>query len=94
MDPYTINMLLFNACGIVVYGILRLQHFLPWNPADVPGMSSDLAFNVAVACDQHQLAVVRAETAISHFSPDGGSHLAEFVSAATGLPLAWRSSGD
>jgi K+-transporting ATPase ATPase A chain len=100
---YTINMLLFNACGIaILYGILRLQHFLPWNPVDVPNMRSDLAFNVAVSfvTNTNWQSYV-PEMAISHFSQMVGLTWQNFVSAATGIAVGvafirglTRRSGD
>jgi potassium-transporting ATPase potassium-binding subunit len=84
---YTINMLLFNACGIVVlYGILRLQHVLPWNPVDVHGMSPDLAFNEAVSfvTNTNWQSYV-PETSASYFTQMAGFTWQNFVSAATGM---------
>ena len=47
---YTVAMLLFNAAGFVlVYAMLRLQHLLPLNPADMSAVAPDLAFNTAVS---------------------------------------------
>jgi K+-transporting ATPase ATPase A chain len=87
---YAINMLLFNGVGIaILYAILRLQHFLPWNPVDVPAMRSDLAFNEAVSfvTNTNWQSYV-PETAVSYFSQMAGFTWQNFVSAATGLSVA------
>ncbi len=87
---YTINMLLFNGFGIaILYGILRLQNFLPWNPVDVPGMRSDLAFGEAVSfvTNTNWQSYV-PETAASYFSQMAGFTWQNFASAATGLCVA------
>jgi K+-transporting ATPase ATPase A chain len=43
-------MLLFNAAGfLLLYALLRLQHLLPLNPADMSAVPADLAFNTAVS---------------------------------------------
>ncbi len=100
---YTINMLLFNLCGIViVYGILRLQHLHPWNPADAPDMSADLAFNTAVSFVSNtnwQSYVPETAPATSRRWP--AFTWQNFVSAGTGIALAialirglTRRSGD
>ena len=43
-------MLLFDAAGFsLVYGLQRLQHLLPFNPADKSAVAPDLSFNTAVS---------------------------------------------
>ncbi len=86
---YTINMLLFNFVGIVIlYGILRLQHFHLWNPVDVSAMSPDLAFNAAVSfvTNTNWQSYV-PETGASYFSQMAGFTWQNFVSAATGIAV-------
>ena len=47
---YALAMLLFNAAGFgLLYGILRMQGFLPFNPQGFGALSPDLAFNTAVS---------------------------------------------
>src|SRR5580692_9643787 len=47
---YAIALLLFNILGaFVVYGLMRLQAFLPFNPQRLPAVSGDTAFNTAVS---------------------------------------------
>ena len=47
---YATALVLFNFIGLVfVYLLQRLQGYLPGNPAGLPGVRSDLAFNTAVS---------------------------------------------
>ena len=47
---YTIALLVFNALGIlVVYGLQRLQGFLPLNPQGMSAVSPDSSFNTAIS---------------------------------------------
>ena len=47
---YAIAMLLFNVLGaIVIYGLQRLQLFLPLNPQRFAGVSPDSSFNTAIS---------------------------------------------
>ncbi len=87
---YTLDMLLFNFCGIIiVYIILRLQHFHPWNPLDAPGMRADLAFNTAVSfvTNTNWQSYV-PETAASYLSQMMAFTWQNFVSAGTGIAVA------
>jgi K+-transporting ATPase ATPase A chain len=87
---YTINMLLFNLFGILfVYGILRLQHLHPWNPASAPDMRPDLAFNTAVSfVTNTNWQSYMPETAASYFSQMAAFTWQNFVSAGTGIAVA------
>ncbi len=47
---YTASLLAFSVVSLLVtYLIVRLQAWLPWNPAHIGAMSPDLAFNTAVS---------------------------------------------
>ena len=47
---YALAMLAFNATGfLLLYGLMRLQAFLPFNPQGFAGVAPDLAFNTAVS---------------------------------------------
>ncbi|RYF64886.1 MAG: potassium-transporting ATPase subunit KdpA, partial [Comamonadaceae bacterium] len=47
---YALALLAFNALGaLVVYGLQRLQHLLPLNPAGMGPVSADSAFNTAIS---------------------------------------------
>src|SRR5262245_51790087 len=47
---YLLALLLLNMCGLfAVYGILRLQIYLPLNPQHFSAVPADMAFNTAVS---------------------------------------------
>ena len=47
---YTVAMLLFHVGGFVIlYGLMRFQAALPFNPAEQGAVSPDLSFNTAVS---------------------------------------------
>src|SRR5262249_14578943 len=47
---YAIAMLLFNAASLfLLYAMLRLQQWLPFNPADMSAVPEDLSFNTAAS---------------------------------------------
>ncbi len=87
---YTVAMLLFNAAGfIAVYGLLRLQAFLPFNPADQSAVASDLSFNTAVSfATNTNWQNYGGETTLSYLTQMVGLTTQNFVSAATGIALA------
>ena len=87
---YTVAMLLFNAAGfIAVYGLLRLQAFLPLNPADQSAVAPDLSFNTAVSfATNTNWQNYGGETTLSYLTQMVGLTTQNFVSAATGMALA------
>jgi len=87
---YTAVMLLFNFCGLaLLYGILRLQQFHPWNPQHFQGLRPDLAFNTAVSfATNTNWQAYAGESTVSYFTQMVGLTVHNFVSAATGLALA------
>lgn len=87
---YALAMLLFNAAGFaLLYAILRLQGFLPFNPQGFGALSPDLAFNTAVSfVTNTNWQSYGGETTMSHFSQMAGLTVQNFLSAATGLALA------
>src|SRR5215467_5763817 len=47
---YTVGMLLFHLGGLfILYALMRLQAYLPFNPADQSAVAEDLSFNTAVS---------------------------------------------
>jgi K+-transporting ATPase ATPase A chain len=47
---YAIAVLVFNAAGFVMlFAMLRMQHLLPLNPADMSAPGAELSFNTAVS---------------------------------------------
>jgi K+-transporting ATPase ATPase A chain len=86
---YTIAMLLFNAAGFaLLYALLRLQSWLPLNPAGQSAVPSDLAFNTAVSFTSNtNWQNYGGETTLSYLSQMVGLTTQNFVSAATGIAL-------
>src|ERR1700750_75580 len=47
---YTVSMLLFHIGGfLIIYGLMRLQALLPFNPAGPSEVAEDLLFNTAIS---------------------------------------------
>jgi potassium-transporting ATPase potassium-binding subunit len=84
---YTGAFLLFNALGFaVVYGMLRLQHSLPWNPQGFPAVAPHTAFNIAVSfATNTNWQNYAGETTLSYFTQMAGLTVQNFVSAASGM---------
>ena len=87
---YTVAMLLFNAAGfIAMYGLLRLQAFLPFNPADQSAVTPDLSFNTSVSfATNTNWQNYGGESTLSYLTQMVGLTTQNFVSAATGIALA------
>ena len=87
---YALALLAFNLTGFVLlYGILRLQHLLPLNPAGLGPMSAPLAFNTAISfVSNTNWQAYGGESTLSPFSQMVGLAMQNFVSAATGMAVA------
>jgi len=87
---YTFAMLAFSLVGVVfTYAILRLQHLLPWNPQELPGLSHHLAFNTAVSfMTNTNWQSYGGESTMSYFSQMVGLTYHNFTSAAAGIGIA------
>jgi potassium-transporting ATPase potassium-binding subunit len=87
---YALALLAFNAVGfLLLYGILRLQHLLPWNPQGFDPMSAHLAFNTAASfVSNTNWQSYGGESTLSYFSQMAGLTVQNFVSAATGFAVA------
>lgn len=73
---------------ILLFLILRLQGFLPWNPAHINGMSWTLAFNTAVSfITNTNWQSYSGEVQLSYFSQMLGLTVQNFVSAAVGIAV-------
>ena len=47
---YTVAMLLFHVGGfLIIYGLMRLQALLPFNPQEQSAVAEDLSFNTAIS---------------------------------------------
>jgi len=88
---YAVDMLLFNIVGLLLtYAILRLQGVLPWNTQGLPGLSGHLAFNTAVSfVTNTNWQSYGGEAVMSQFSQMVGLTIHNFLSAATGIALAF-----
>src|SRR5712672_3123339 len=87
---YGFGMLLFHAVGFVtLYGLMRLQNHLPFNPQGQDAVGTDLAFNTAVSfvTNTNWQSYV-PETTMSYLSQMAGLTVHNFVSAAAGIVLA------
>src|ERR1700704_5085718 len=87
---YGFGMLLFHAVGFAtLYGLMRLQNHLPFNPAGQDAVGTDLAFNTAVSFDTNtNWQSYVPETTMSYLTQMAGLTVHNFVSAATGIALA------
>lgn len=88
---YAIALLAFNIAGMVLlFGILKLQGSLPFNPQGFEGMENWLAFNTAVSfVTNTNWQNYGGETTLSHFSQMAGLTVQNFLSAATGMAVAF-----
>ena len=87
---YVSALLLLNAVHFaLLYAILRLQFYLPFNPGGVAGMPSALAFNTAVSfVTNTNWQAYTPEGGISDGAQMLGLTVHMFVSAATGVAVA------
>jgi K+-transporting ATPase ATPase A chain len=87
---YALALLIFNLVTLLaLYALLRLQAFLPFNPAGQPAMAADLAFNTAVSFTTNtNWQNYGGESTLSYLSQMAGLTLHNFTSAATGLAVA------
>lgn len=88
---YAAAVLAFNLAGIaLLFAILKLQGGLPLNPQGFEGMESWLAFNTAVSfVTNTNWQNYGGETTLSHFSQMAGLTVQNFLSAATGIAVAF-----
>lgn len=87
---YAIALLLLSVIHFaLLYAILRLQYYLPWNPLHIAGMSPRLAFNTAAsfATNTNWQAYV-PEQQISNGAQTLGLAVHMFISAAAGIAAA------
>lgn len=88
---YAVHMLLFNVALLVLtYAVLRLQGVLPGNPQGLAGLSPDLAFNTAISFTANtNWQSYGGESTMSNLSQMLGLTIHNFLSAATGIALAF-----
>ncbi|HKX80136.1 MAG TPA: potassium-transporting ATPase subunit KdpA [Novosphingobium sp.] len=88
---YAVHMLIFNAVLLLLtYAVLRLQAGLPLNPLGYDGVSEHLAFNTAVSFTTNtNWQSYGGESTMSNLSQMLGLTIHNFLSAATGIALAF-----
>jgi potassium-transporting ATPase potassium-binding subunit len=88
---YAVHMLAFNvALLLLTYAVLRLQGLLPLNPLGYAGTSEHLAFNTAVSFTTNtNWQSYGGEATMSNLSQMLGLTIHNFLSAATGIALAF-----
>jgi K+-transporting ATPase ATPase A chain len=87
---YTLAMLLFHVCGfLILYGLMRFQNVLPFNPAGQSPVAPDLAFNTSVSfITNTNWQNYGGEGTMSYLTQMLGLTHQNFLSAATGIALA------
>jgi K+-transporting ATPase ATPase A chain len=87
---YTVAMLLFHVGGVfIIYGLMRMQAFLPFNPAEQSAVAADLSFNTAISfITNTNWQNYGGESTLSYLVQMLGLTHQNFLSAATGIALA------
>ncbi len=87
---YTVAMLLFSGVSMaLLYGIERVQQWLPWNPQHFPAVPAALAFNTAASFTTNtNWQNYGGESTMSYFTQMAGLAYHNFASAAVGIALA------
>src|ERR1700742_17935 len=87
---YAVAMLLFHVGGfLIIYGVMRLQALLPFNPAEQGAGAQDLSFNTAISfLTNTNWQNYGGESTISYLVQMLGLTHQNFLSAATGIALA------
>src|SRR5271169_3969074 len=87
---YAIAMLLFNVLGaVIVYGLQRLQLWLPLNPQKFAAVSPDSSFNTAVSfITNTNWQAYSGESTMGYLVQMAGLAVQYFLSAATGIVVA------
>jgi potassium-transporting ATPase potassium-binding subunit len=88
-QAYTKALLYFNLLGFIFLFVLQLaQKFLPLNPANLPGVAWDCAFNTAASfVTNTNWQSYAGETTLSYLTQMLGLTVQNFLSAATGITV-------
>src|SRR5207253_10206599 len=88
---YTLALLLFNGLGVLaVYLLQRVQAGLPLNPAGFGAVEQGSAFNTAVSfVTNTNWQGYTGEQTMAHLTQMGALTVQNFLSAATGLSVAF-----
>ncbi len=87
---YSFSMIAFSVISmIVLYIIMRVQNALPFNPAEMVNVPSDLSFNTAVSFTTNtNWQAYSGESTMSYFTQMAGLAFHNFTSAAVGICIA------
>src|SRR6516165_2465119 len=87
---YTVGMLLFHVGGfLILYVLMRVQGWLPFNPQGMTAVAPDLSFNTAVSfITNTNWQNYGGESTMSYLVQMLGLTHQNFLSAATGIVLA------
>src|SRR5215468_10554383 len=87
---YTVAMLLFHVGGfLIIYGLMRFQAVLPFNPAGQSAVAPDLTFNTTISfITNTNWQNYGGESTLSYLTQMLGLTHQNFLSAATGIVLA------
>jgi K+-transporting ATPase ATPase A chain len=88
---YAMAMIAFSIAGFVsLYALQRLQNHLPLNPQGFDAVPADLAFNTSISfITNTNWQNYGGETTMSHLTQMLGLTVHNFLSAATGLAMAF-----
>ena len=87
---YTVGMLLFHVGGfLILYTLMRVQGWLPFNPQGMTAVAPDLSFNTAISfVTNTNWQNYGGESTMSYLVQMLGLTHQNFLSAATGIVLA------
>ena len=87
---YAGSLLMFSLVStLALYGLLRLQSFLPLNPQGFDGVAPGLALNTAASfVNNTNWQSYAGESTMSHLSQMAGLTVQNFLSAAAGIAVA------
>jgi potassium-transporting ATPase potassium-binding subunit len=87
---YTVAMLLFHVGGfLILYVLMRVQQWLPFNPAEQSAVAPDLSFNTAISfITNTNWQNYGGESTMSYLVQMLGLTHQNYLSAATGIVLA------
>ena len=87
---YTVGMLLFHVFGfLLLYALMRVQQWLPFNPAGQSAVAPDLSFNTAISfITNTNWQNYGGESTMSYLVQMLGLTHQNYLSAATGIALA------
>ena len=87
---YVVALLVLNTLGaLLVYGLQRLQYWLPLNPQHFTAVSPDSSFNTAISfITNTNWQGYTPESTMSYLTQMAGLAVQNFLSAATGIVVA------